>query len=89
MATALLGSMPSAFASSTAMEAERGQDRQHKSTTRDIGAYDDWYDERPMHQASRRKQQNFDIDLTTSIRAQQVWEDCKNAARKQAILRDI
>ena len=83
MTTALLGSSSSAFASSASQAPDRNH-QNHSGTTSDIAAYDDWYKEPPMLHTSHRNRQKQDIDLTTSIRAQQSWNQCKNAARKQA-----
>ncbi|MCF6199210.1 MAG: tetratricopeptide repeat protein [Hyphomicrobiaceae bacterium] len=83
MTTALLGFSPSAFAGPVQRTSDHNHENQN-STAGDIAAYDDWYEEAPMLHKSHRNRPQQNIDLTTSIRAQQVWTQCKNAARKQA-----
>jgi len=84
--TALLGSSPSAFASSTTLAYDRTQDNiiSQQTTKRDLGAYDDWTKKRPSLRNKRPASDNLDIDLSSTIRAQQAWGQCKTAAKKRA-----
>ncbi len=82
--TAMLGS--SAFANSTAFAYDRiqGNEPSQQTVKSDPGAYDDWYEKRPSHRNERPARHNQELDLSSTIRAQQAWGQCKTAARRRA-----